>query len=69
MLYCAPITASLENSTCFLGVDFAAQFYFESPYMVTFVTSTAEGYTIAVITQQEETNEQRNNATAPSQDT
>ena len=31
MLYCAHITASVENSVGFLGVDFAAQFYFESP--------------------------------------
>jgi hypothetical protein len=31
MLYSAQITASVENSADLLGVDFAAQFYFESP--------------------------------------
>jgi hypothetical protein len=37
--------------------------------MVTFVTSKAEGYTISAITQQEETNEQLDNAAAPSENT
>jgi hypothetical protein len=31
MLYSAQITASVEKSADLLGVDFATQFYFESP--------------------------------------
>lgn len=31
MLYSAQITTSVENSADLLGVDFATQFYFESP--------------------------------------